>query len=95
MESETRRQKEDLGVKRRDWNEETPEDEGSGDRLGCAGHIERMSEERLTKRAGKTEEAGRRRPILRWKKTKLKMEGERSCKDRGEQSRVRNNGRTS
>ena len=29
--SETRRQKEDGGIKRRDWNEETPEDEDSGE----------------------------------------------------------------
>ena len=38
-------------------------------RLRLAGHIKRMSEERLTKRAGKTEVGGRRRrgrPKLRW-----------------------------
>ena len=29
-----RRQKEDGGIKRRDWNEETPEDEDSGVQTG-------------------------------------------------------------
>ena len=40
-----------------------------GSRLRWAGHIQRMSEERLTKRERKTEEDDRRRrgrPKLRW-----------------------------
>ena len=40
-----------------------------GRRLRWTGHIQRMSVERLTKRARKTEEGGRRRrgrPTLRW-----------------------------
>ena len=40
-----------------------------GSRLGWTGHIQRMNEGRLTKRAWKTEESGRRRerPKLRWR----------------------------
>ena len=41
-----------------------------GNRQRLAGHVQRMSEERLTKRAWLTEEGGRRRrrrPTLRWR----------------------------
>ena len=59
-----------MGELRRNQNEKTPEDEGSGNRLRWAGHLQRMSEERLTKRLGKTEEGSRRRRgtlKLRWR----------------------------
>ena len=56
------------GIKRRDRYEETPKDEGSGELMRWAGHIQRTSEERLT--GAWREEAGRRRrarPNLRWR----------------------------
>ena len=42
----------------------------AGSRMRWAGHVQRMSEDRLSKRAWKAEEGGRRRrrrPKLRWK----------------------------
>ena len=42
----------------------------AGSRMRWAGHVQRMDEERLSKRALKAEEGGRRRrgrPTLRWK----------------------------
>ena len=41
----------------------------AGSRMRWAGHVQRMGEDRLSKRAWNTEEGGRRRrrPKLRWK----------------------------
>lgn len=77
-----RRHKEDGGTKRRDPNEETSEDEGS--KLQWTRHIQRMHEERWTKRAGKQE----KRKTKRWRES-----GKRSQKGRGEQLRVGQDGR--
>ena len=71
MQSNPRRQKEDEGIERRDWHEKKHlKMKVAGIRMRWAGHVQRMSEDRLSKRALKAEEDGRRRrgrPKLRWK----------------------------
>ena len=61
---------EDERIERRDWHEKTPKMKVAGSRMKWSGHVQRMGEDRLSKRAWKAEEGGRRRrgrPKLRWK----------------------------
>ena len=56
--------REEIGMKKH------PKMKVAGSRMRWAGHVQRMGEDRLSKRAWKAEEGGRRRrgrPKLRWK----------------------------
>ena len=72
-------QKEDEGIERRDWHEKKKHLKTKlvGSRMRRAG--QRMGEDRLSKRAWKTEEGGRRRrgrPKLRWKVSNEILKGQ-------------------
>ena len=76
------RQAKNGGVKGRDRSAEGLTERLVRSRLQCAGHEERMADERLPKRAAELREQGRRRrgrPRLRWEdwvKTDVKKAGE-------------------
>ena len=53
--------REKIGMKK------TPKMKVVGSRMRWAGHVQRRSKDRLSKRAWKAEEGGRRRPKLQWK----------------------------
>ena len=58
----------------------------AGSRMRWAGHVQRMGEDRLSKRAWKAEEGGRRRrgrPKLRWKDCVNGQEWKTTAEDRG------------
>lgn len=63
-----------LVLQRRDRNEDTPKDEGSGKQT-MDGHIQRMRCETLTKRAQQSGEVDKRRPILKRRRVLRESEG--------------------
>ena len=98
-ESNEGRQEKNGGVKGRDRSAEVPDRETGEEQTTVAGHVERMTDDRLPKRAAELHEQGRRRrgrPRLRWEdcvKRDVRKAGEeedwkKKTRDRGRWKRL-------